>query len=107
MPLFYLTTFSTSILRYSSSKGSLLLALNNAVNSIARIVMGILADRVGRQNTLVTSVRGLSTPHFAATEIVSYIGPLVFDHCSSTMVQCISWPLSCVRHLVWHLGRRL
>lgn len=72
MPLFYLTTFSTSILHYSSSKGSLLLALNNAVNSIARIVMGILADRVGRQNTLVTSVRGLSTTHLAATEIISY-----------------------------------
>jgi len=56
VPLFYLTTFSTSILQYSSSKGSLLLALNNAINSVARIVMGILADRVGRQNTLVISV---------------------------------------------------
>ncbi|KAH8119368.1 monocarboxylate transporter [Phellopilus nigrolimitatus] len=46
VPLFYLTTFSTSVLEYSSSTGSLLLALNNAVNS----------NRVGRQNTLVISV---------------------------------------------------
>ncbi|EJD03008.1 monocarboxylate transporter [Fomitiporia mediterranea MF3/22] len=56
VPLFYLTTFSTSVLQYSASTGSLLLALNNAVNSVARILMGLLADRVGRQNTLVISV---------------------------------------------------
>jgi len=62
VPLFYLPTYSTSVLAYSSSTGSLLLALNNAVNSVARIVMGIVADRVGRQNTMIISVASSFLP---------------------------------------------
>ena len=57
VPVYFLTTYSISILSYSSSTGSLLLAVNTAVNSVARIGMGILADRVGRQNTMILSVR--------------------------------------------------
>lgn len=57
VPIYFLTTYSVSVLSYSSSTGSLLLAVNNAVNSISRIAMGFLADRVGRQNTMVLSVR--------------------------------------------------
>ena len=57
VPVYFLTTYSISILSYSSSTGSLLLAVNTAVNSVARIAMGVLADRVGRQNTMVLSVR--------------------------------------------------
>ncbi|KAA1467846.1 MFS general substrate transporter [Dentipellis sp. KUC8613] len=56
IPLYYLTTYSTAVLSYSSTTGSLLLAINNAVNSVSRIAMGILADRVGRQNTMIASV---------------------------------------------------
>ncbi|KAI0778864.1 MFS general substrate transporter [Trametes elegans] len=56
VPVYFLTTYSVSVLSYSSSTGSLLLAVNTAVNSAARIAMGILADRVGRQNTMVLSV---------------------------------------------------
>ncbi|KAH9854291.1 MFS general substrate transporter [Lenzites betulinus] len=56
VPVYFLTTYSVSVLSYSSSTGSLLLAINTAVNSAARIGMGILADRVGRQNTMVLSV---------------------------------------------------
>ncbi|KIM82234.1 hypothetical protein PILCRDRAFT_820618 [Piloderma croceum F 1598] len=56
VPLYYMTTYSTSVLSWSSSTGSLILAMNNAVNSISRVLMGILADRVGRQNTMVASV---------------------------------------------------
>ena len=56
VPTYFLTTYSISILSYSSATGSLLLAVNTAVNSVARIGMGILADRVGRQNTMVLSV---------------------------------------------------
>ncbi|KAI9066472.1 MFS general substrate transporter [Trametes sanguinea] len=56
VPVYFLTTYSVSVLSYSSSTGSLLLAVNTAVNSVARIGMGILADRVGRQNTMVLSV---------------------------------------------------
>ncbi|KAI0800538.1 MFS general substrate transporter [Fomes fomentarius] len=56
VPVYFLTTYSISILSYSSSTGSLLLAVNTAVNSVARIAMGVLADRVGRQNTMILSV---------------------------------------------------
>ncbi|EKM54904.1 uncharacterized protein PHACADRAFT_197337 [Phanerochaete carnosa HHB-10118-sp] len=56
VPTYFLTTYSVSVLSYSSSKASLLLSINNAVNSVARITMGIIADRVGRQNTLIVSV---------------------------------------------------
>ncbi|KAI8990640.1 MFS general substrate transporter [Trametes punicea] len=56
VPVYFLTTYSISVLSYSSSTGSLLLAVNTAVNSAARIGMGILADRVGRQNTMILSV---------------------------------------------------
>ena len=62
VPTYFLTTYSVSILAYSSGTGSLLLAVNAAVNSAARIAMGILADRVGRQNTLVFSVSRLAPP---------------------------------------------
>lgn len=57
VPLYYMTTYSTSILSWSSSTGSLMLAINNGVNSISRILMGVFADRFGRQNTMVSSVR--------------------------------------------------
>lgn len=56
VPTYFLTTYSVSVLSYSSGTGSLLLAVNNIVNSVARISMGILADRVGRQNTMIVSV---------------------------------------------------
>jgi hypothetical protein len=35
----------------------MLLAVNNGVNSVARVAMGLIADHVGRQNTLVGCVR--------------------------------------------------
>ncbi|OBZ78981.1 Monocarboxylate transporter 12 [Grifola frondosa] len=56
VPVYFLTTYSVSVLSYSSTTGSLFLAINTAVNSVARIAMGILADRVGRQNTMIFSV---------------------------------------------------
>ncbi|TFK90066.1 monocarboxylate transporter [Polyporus arcularius HHB13444] len=56
VPVYFLTTYSVSVLSYSSTTGSLFLAVNTAVNSVARIAMGVLADRVGRQNTMVLSV---------------------------------------------------
>ncbi|KAJ6566433.1 MFS general substrate transporter [Mycena capillaripes] len=56
IPLYYMTSYSVSVLSYSRKTGSLLLAINSAVNSVARISMGVLADRVGRQNTLIGGV---------------------------------------------------
>ncbi|KAJ7627069.1 major facilitator superfamily domain-containing protein [Roridomyces roridus] len=55
IPLYYMTSYSTSVLAYPRSTASLLLSLNSAVNSIARILMGVLADTAGRQNTIVIS----------------------------------------------------
>ena len=57
IPMFYLNTFAVSILGYSSSTAAILLAISNATNSTSRILMGILADRMGRQNVLIASVR--------------------------------------------------
>lgn len=55
VPMTFLPEFSIA-LGYSASVGALLLAVNNGVNSVSRIGMGVLADAVGRQNTLVLSV---------------------------------------------------
>ena len=60
IPLYYLTTYSTYVLGYSPTTASMLLAVNNGVNSISRVAMGIIADYVGRQNTLVGCVRQIS-----------------------------------------------
>ena len=51
------------MLSYSRSTASLILAINSGVNSIARVSMGILADKVGRQNTMIGGV-SLSTDTF-------------------------------------------
>ncbi|KAG5637794.1 hypothetical protein H0H81_003186 [Sphagnurus paluster] len=56
VPTVYLTTYCVSVLNYSRSTGSLLLALNSGVNSLSRVAMGVLADRIGRQNTTIGSV---------------------------------------------------
>ncbi|KAJ6483870.1 MFS general substrate transporter [Mycena vitilis] len=53
IPLYYMTSYSVSVLSYSRKTGSLLLAVNSGVNSVSRIAMGLLADSVGRQNTLI------------------------------------------------------
>lgn len=36
-----------------------MLAINNAVNSISRVSMGVLADELGRQNTMIAGVRSM------------------------------------------------
>lgn len=65
VPLTFLPQFSTR-LGYTAAFGAILLAINNGVNSISRILMGLAADRVGRQNTLVLSVLGsaITVPAF-------------------------------------------
>ncbi|KAF9260755.1 MFS general substrate transporter [Marasmius fiardii PR-910] len=56
VPLYYMTSYSVSVLSLSRSTGSLFLSINSAVNSISRIAMGVLADYIGRQNTLIGGV---------------------------------------------------
>ncbi|KAJ7573617.1 MFS general substrate transporter [Mycena floridula] len=56
VPMYYMTSYSVSILSYSSKTGSILLAINSAINSVSRVVMGILADKMGRQNTMIGGV---------------------------------------------------
>ena len=55
MPLFYTSLFAES-LSYPPETGALLIALSNGVNAVSRILMGFLADKVGRQNTMVATV---------------------------------------------------
>ncbi|KAG9218640.1 hypothetical protein CCMSSC00406_0001246 [Pleurotus cornucopiae] len=56
IPVYYLSSYCVAVLNYPRSMGSLLLAINSGVNSVSRISMGILADRIGRQNTLIAGV---------------------------------------------------
>ena len=64
IPLYYLTTYSTYVLGFSPTTASMLLAVNNGVNSVSRVAMGFIADYAGRQNTLVGCVRSdLSFSH--------------------------------------------
>lgn len=57
VPLTFLPEFSTR-LGYTIAFGAVLLAINNGINTISRIIMGFIADAAGRQNTLVVSVLG-------------------------------------------------
>lgn len=52
-----MTTFSTT-LGYTSAFAALLLAVNNGVNTISRIMLGALADYIGRQNMIVLGMLG-------------------------------------------------
>jgi len=56
IPLYYQTTYAVYVLGFSPTMASMLLAVNNGVNSISRISMGLMADYVGRQNTIVGCV---------------------------------------------------
>ena len=57
VPMTFTPEFS-STLGYTAAFGATLLAINNAVNAISRILTGVLADTLGRQNILVLSVIG-------------------------------------------------
>ncbi|KKZ62231.1 hypothetical protein EMCG_03293 [[Emmonsia] crescens] len=57
VPMTFLPEFS-SVVGYSASFGATLLAINNGVNSVSRVLMGHAADQLGRQNTLVLGVIG-------------------------------------------------
>lgn len=48
VPMYYLTSYSTSVLSHPRSLAAALLATNNAVNSLSRITMGFIADHLGR-----------------------------------------------------------
>lgn len=60
VPSYYITSYSVTVLSYSRSTGSTLLAVNSAVNSVSRVGMGLIADLVGRQNTLIVGVSEIS-----------------------------------------------
>ncbi|KAL2075335.1 hypothetical protein VTL71DRAFT_278 [Oculimacula yallundae] len=51
LPLTFLAEYSVA-LGYTAAFGANLLAVNNAVNAVGRILTGWIGDRVGRQNTL-------------------------------------------------------
>ncbi|KAF9064749.1 MFS general substrate transporter [Rhodocollybia butyracea] len=53
VPLYYMASYTVSVLSLSSSKGSFFVSVNSGVNSLSRIAMGLLADYIGRQNTLI------------------------------------------------------
>ena len=57
VPMTFTPQFSVA-LGYTAGFGAVLLAINNGVNAISRILTGALADAFGRQNVLIISVIG-------------------------------------------------
>ena len=57
VPLTFLSDYSTA-LGYSAGLGATLLAINNGLNSVSRILAGIAGDSLGRQNTLILTIIG-------------------------------------------------
>lgn len=55
LPLTFISDYSV-VVGFSSSFGATLLAVNNGVNSISRVVTGWAGDKFGRQNTLILTV---------------------------------------------------
>jgi len=60
-PSFFIVLLSymsllASWLAYSADTGALLISLSNGINAVSRILMEYLADRVGRQNTMVVTL---------------------------------------------------
>ncbi|KAF5383380.1 hypothetical protein D9757_008389 [Collybiopsis confluens] len=53
VPLYFMSSYTVSVLSLSRSRGSTFVSIFSGVNSLSRISMGILADYVGRQNTLI------------------------------------------------------
>ncbi|KAK7464994.1 hypothetical protein VKT23_006203 [Stygiomarasmius scandens] len=53
VPLYYMSSYAVSVLSLPRSTSSLFVSINSGVNSVSRILMGVLADHIGRQNTLV------------------------------------------------------
>ncbi|KAL0958614.1 hypothetical protein HGRIS_013954 [Hohenbuehelia grisea] len=59
------------VLGYSRPTGSLFLAINSALNIVSRISMGVLADRIGRQNMTIAT----GSPSVSECVILSTIRP--------------------------------
>ncbi|THV04397.1 MFS general substrate transporter [Dendrothele bispora CBS 962.96] len=47
VPLYYMSSYTVSVLLLPQSTSSLFVSINSGVNSISRILMGILADHIG------------------------------------------------------------
>ncbi|KAI0003801.1 major facilitator superfamily domain-containing protein [Russula compacta] len=78
IPLYYLTTYSVYVLDLTPTTASMLLAVNNAVNSLSRAGMGLMADYVGRQNTMIGCVVFSGITVFAFWLDASYTRFLTF-----------------------------
>jgi hypothetical protein len=48
VPVYYMTSYSVSVLSYSRPTRSSLLAIINGINGLSPVVMGILAGQVGK-----------------------------------------------------------
>lgn len=57
VPMAFLPEYSKTI-GYSVSFAASLLAIQNGVNAVSRILMGLMADKLGRQNTLIAGALG-------------------------------------------------
>ncbi|KAG7662480.1 uncharacterized protein J8A68_004011 [[Candida] subhashii] len=52
MPLIFMSKYAVS-LGYSSSQGALFIGLSNLINAVSKVFTGMIADVIGRMNTLI------------------------------------------------------
>ncbi|CEJ91929.1 hypothetical protein VHEMI07611 [[Torrubiella] hemipterigena] len=71
IPTFFLAAYART-LRYSDQDGSKFITVNNACNAIGKITIGLIADRLGRLNTmcLSTSVTVLSLGLWISSTVI-------------------------------------
>lgn len=111
IPLYYQTTYSVYVLGLTPATASMLLAVNNAVNSLARAGMGLMADYVGRQNTMIGCVRfAFPSPSiYRRPTLLSFpfAGHLLCHYSVRVLVRRLIYPFprfrSALRHVLWRL----
>lgn len=107
IPMYFMTSYAVSLLGLPHKTGSILLAVNSGINSVSRVSMGILADRVGRQNTMIVAV-GDSSQFFPLLH-TCITGPSFRNLRLRTVVRRFAFPVHCVcdhvRHICWRVQR--
>ena len=72
VPMTFTPQFSIA-LGYTAAFGAVLLSINNGVNAVSRILTGVLADALGRQNVLILSVIGS-----AVSVLALWLGAVIY-----------------------------
>lgn len=104
-PFFYLPTFTSIVLHASEKTDFYMLSIINATSVLGRIIPGLIADRVGALNMMVSCGLGATILAFTWLGIRSVAGAAIFAAffglCSGAIV---SLPVTIVAGLSPHMG---